>query len=157
MKVECWFIGKTADRYLREGIDKYAQRLPHYLPFEKVILPDIKNAGKLSSQQLKQKEAELVLSRLKPQDALFILDEKGKQLTSEDLSQWVDQQLQGFHRRLIFLVGGAFGFDDAIYQRANGKLSLSKMTFSHQMVRLFWLEQLYRAMTILKNEPYHNP
>ncbi|WP_020534252.1 23S rRNA (pseudouridine(1915)-N(3))-methyltransferase RlmH [Lewinella cohaerens] len=157
MKVECWFIGKTADRYLREGIDKYAQRLPHYLPFEKVILPDIKNAGKLSSIQLKQKEAELVLSRLKPQDALFILDEKGKQLTSEDLSQWVDQQLQGFHRRLIFLVGGAFGFDDAIYQRANGKLSLSKMTFSHQMVRLFWLEQLYRAMTILKNEPYHNP
>lgn len=157
MKVECWFIGKTADRYLREGIDKYAQRLPHYLPFEKVILPDIKNAGKLSPPQLKQKEAELVLSRLKPQDALFILDEKGKQLTSEDLAQWVDQQLQGFHRRLIFLVGGAFGFDDAIYQRANGKLSLSKMTFSHQMVRLFWLEQLYRAMTILKNEPYHNP
>jgi 23S rRNA (pseudouridine1915-N3)-methyltransferase len=157
VKVECWFIGKTADRYLREGIDKYAKRLPHYLPFEKVILPDIKNAGKLSSPQLKQKEAELVLSRLKPQDALFILDEKGKQLTSEDLSQWIDQQLQGFHRRLIFLVGGAFGFDDAIYQRANGKLSLSKMTFSHQMVRLFWLEQLYRAMTILKNEPYHNP
>ena len=95
----------------------------------------------------------MVISRLKPQDALFILDEKGKQLTSEDLAQWVDQQLQGFHRRLIFLVGGAFGFDDAIYQRANGKLSLSKMTFSHQMVRPFWLEQLYRAMTILKNEP----
>ena len=157
MKVECWFIGKTADRYLREGIDKYAQRLPHYLPFEQVVLPDIKNAGKLSPELLKQKEAELVLARLKPQDGLYILDEKGKQLTSEELAQWVDQQLQGFHRRLIFLVGGAFGFDEAIYQRANGKLSLSKMTFSHQMVRLFWLEQLYRAMTILKNEPYHNP
>jgi 23S rRNA (pseudouridine1915-N3)-methyltransferase len=157
VKAECWFIGKTADRYLREGIDKYAQRLPHYLPFEKVILPDIKNAGKLPPEQLKQKEAELVLSRLKPQDALYILDEKGKQFTSEELAQWVDQQLQGFHRRLIFLVGGAFGFDEAIYQRANGKLSLSRMTFSHQMVRLFWLEQLYRAMTILKNEPYHNP
>lgn len=157
MKVECWFIGKTADRYLREGIDKYAQRLPHYLPFEAVILPDIKNAGKLLPDQLKQKEAELVLSRLKPQDGLYLLDEKGKQLTSEELALWVDQQLQGFHRRLIFLVGGAFGFDDALYQRATGKLSLSKMTFSHQMVRLFWLEQLYRAMTILKNEPYHNP
>ncbi|WP_367388906.1 23S rRNA (pseudouridine(1915)-N(3))-methyltransferase RlmH [Lewinella sp. LCG006] len=157
MKVECWFIGKTADRYLREGIDKYAQRLPHYLPFEHVILPDIKNAGKLAPEQLKQKEAELVLARLKPQDGLYILDEKGKQYTSEELALWVDQQLQGFHRRLIFLVGGAFGFDDAVYQRANGKLSLSKMTFSHQMVRLFWLEQLYRAMTILKNEPYHNP
>lgn len=156
MKVECWFIGKTADRYLREGIDKYAQRLPHYLPFEKVILPDIKNAGKLKPEQLKQKEAELVLARLKPQDALFILDEKGKQMSSEQLAQWVDQQLQDFHRRLIFLVGGAFGFDEAIYQRANWKLSLSRMTFSHQMVRLFWLEQLYRAMTILKNEPYHN-
>lgn len=157
MKVECWFIGKTADRYLREGTDKYAKRLPHYLPFERVIIPDVKNAGKLKPEQLKQKEAELVLSRLKSQDALYLLDEGGKQHTSEELATWLDRELQGFHRRLIFLVGGAFGFDDALYERATGKLSLSRMTFSHQMVRLFWLEQLYRAMTILKNEPYHNP
>lgn len=156
MKVECWFIGKTADRYLQEGIDKYAKRLPHYLPFNQEILPDIKNAGKLKPEQLKEKEAELVMNRLKPQDGLILLDERGKQYTSEELAAWLDGQLQAPYRRLIFLVGGAFGFDESIYQRANGKLSLSKMTFSHQMVRLFCLEQLYRAMTILRNEPYHN-
>lgn len=156
MKVECWFIGKTADRYLQEGIDKYAKRLPHYLPFALEILPDIKNSGKLRPEQLKAKEADLVLGRLKPQDGLIILDERGKQFTSNELARWLDEQLQAPYRRLIFLVGGAFGFDDRIYQRANRKLSLSKMTFSHQMVRLFCLEQLYRSMTILRNEPYHN-
>lgn len=156
MKIECWCIGKTAERYLDEGIQKYVRKLPHYLPFEWVVLPDIRQAGKLKPEQLKAKEAELVLGKLKPQDGLFILDERGKQRSSEELAYWIDQQLQAPYRRLIFLVGGAFGFDDAVYQRANGKLSLSKMTFSHQMVRLFWLEQLYRAMTILRNEPYHN-
>ncbi len=156
MKIECWCIGKTADRYLDEGIQKYARKLPHYLPFEWVVLPDIRQAGKLKPTQLKGKEAELVLGRLKPQDGLFILDERGKQRSSEEMASWIDQQLQAPYRRIIFLIGGAFGFDDSIYQRANGKLSLSKMTFSHQMVRLFWLEQLYRAMTILRNEPYHN-
>lgn len=156
MKIECWCIGKTAERYLDEGIQKYARKLPHYLPFEWTVLPDIRQAGKLKPEQLKSKEAELVLGRLKPQDGLFILDERGKQRSSEELALWIDQQLQAPYRRIIFLIGGAFGFDDSIYQRANGKLSLSKMTFSHQMVRLFWLEQLYRAMTILRNEPYHN-
>lgn len=156
MKIECWCIGKTAERYLDEGIQKYARKLPHYLPFEWTVLPDIRQAGKLKPEQLKNKEAELVLGRLKPQDGLFILDERGKQRSSEELALWIDQQLQAPYRRIIFLIGGAFGFDDSIYQRANGKLSLSKMTFSHQMVRLFWLEQLYRAMTILRNEPYHN-
>lgn len=156
MKIECWCIGKTAERYLDEGIQKYKRKLPHYLPFEWVVLPDIRQAGKLNPGQLKTKEAELVLSKLKPQDGLFILDERGKQFSSEELAKWIDQKLQAPYRRLIFLVGGAYGFDDAIYKRANGKLSLSKMTFSHQMVRLFWLEQLYRAMTILRNEPYHN-
>jgi 23S rRNA (pseudouridine1915-N3)-methyltransferase len=156
VKVECWFIGKTADRYLQEGIDKYANRLPHYLPFVQEVLPDIKNGGKLKPEQLKVKEAKLVLNRLKPQDGLILLDERGRQYTSNELAYWLDGQLQAPYRRLIFLVGGAFGFDESIYQRANGKLSLSKMTFSHQMVRLFCLEQLYRAMTILRNEPYHN-
>jgi 23S rRNA (pseudouridine1915-N3)-methyltransferase len=156
VKVECWFIGKTADRYLQTGIDKYAKRLPHYLPFTQEVLPDIKNSGKLKPEQLKLKEAELVLNRLRPQDGLILLDERGQQYTSNELASWLDGQLQAPYRRLIFLVGGAFGFDDSIYQRANGKLSLSKMTFSHQMVRLFCLEQLYRAMTILRNEPYHN-
>ncbi len=156
MKVETWFIGKTADAYLEEGMNKYAKKLPHYIPFEQVVIPDVKNGGKLSVIQLKKKEAELVLKKLKPQDGLILLDEKGKQMTSEILATWMDSQLQMPYRRLIFLVGGAFGFDQQLYQRANGKLSLSLMTFSHQMVRLFLLEQLYRAMTILRNEPYHN-
>ena len=110
----------------------------------------------MSAEQLKDKEAELILSRLKPQDGLILLDERGLQMSSEALATWLDEQLQSPHKRLIFLVGGAFGFAESIYFRANGKLSLSKMTFSHQMVRLFCLEQLYRAMTILRHEPYHN-
>jgi len=156
VKVECWFIGKTADKYLQEGIDKYAKRLPHYLPFELAIIPDVKNAGKISSDQLKEKEGELILARLKPQDGLILLDERGLEMTSEALANWLQDQLQSPYRRLIFVVGGAFGFADSVYQRANGKLALSQLTFSHQMVRLFCLEQLYRAMTILRNEPYHN-
>lgn len=156
MRIECWCIGKTAERYLEEGINKYVRKLPHYLPFEWVVLPDVKQAGKLKPAQLKNKEAELVLSRLKSTDGLYLLDEGGKQYSSTQLARWVDQQLQAPYRRIIFLIGGAYGFDPGLYNRANGKLSLSKMTFSHQMVRLFWLEQLYRAMTILRNEPYHN-
>lgn len=156
MKVITWCIGKTADDYLRDGIERYAKRLPHYLPFELEVLPDVKNAGKLSPLQLKAKEAELVLARLKPHDGLVLLDERGRQYSSEELAEWLDGQLQMPYKRLIFLVGGAFGFDESVYARANAKLSLSRMTFSHQMIRLFWLEQLYRAMTILKNEPYHN-
>jgi 23S rRNA (pseudouridine1915-N3)-methyltransferase len=157
MKVECWFIGKTNEAYLREGIAKYEKRLPHYLPFHTEVIPDVKRAGKLSPTQLKQQEAQFILQRLKSDDGLILLDEGGKQLASVELAHWLDGQLQRPYRRLIFLVGGAFGFDERIYQRANGKLSLSKLTFSHQMVRLFLLEQLYRAMTILRHEPYHNP
>ena len=156
MKVEAWFIGKTTDAYLKEGIDKYCKKLPHYIPFEQLIIPDIKKAGKLPVSQLKQREAAVVLKKLKPQDGLILLDEKGKQMSSEALAVWVDYQLQMPYKRLLFLVGGAYGFDESLYQRANGKLSLSPMTFSHQMVRLFLVEQLYRAMTILRNEPYHN-
>lgn len=156
MKVECWFVGKTADRYLQTGVDMYAKRLPHYLPFKVEVIPDVKNAGKLSASQLKQKEGELILHRLQNADGLIILDEKGKQFGSVPFAHWIDKQLQQPYRRLIFLVGGAFGFDESVYQRANAKLSLSTMTFSHQMVRLFLLEQVYRAMTILRNEPYHN-
>ena len=156
MKICCWFIGKTADKYLREGTEIYAKRLGRYLPFEREILPDIKGGGKLSPEQLKLREGELVLSRLKPEDGLILLDERGKDFTSVQLAHWLDRQLQQPYRRLIFLVGGAYGFDAAVYQRANAQWSLSKLTFSHQMIRLFVLEQLYRAMTILRNEPYHN-
>jgi 23S rRNA (pseudouridine1915-N3)-methyltransferase len=156
MKVEVWCIGKTAEAYLRDGIDIYARRLQRYLPFALEILPDVKGAGKLSPPQLCEREGELVLQRLRPEDGLILLDERGKTLGSVDLAHWLDKQLQQPYRRLIFLIGGAYGFAPEVYHRAQAKLSLSKMTFSHQMVRLFLLEQLYRAMTILRNEPYHN-
>lgn len=149
-------IGKTQDAYLREGIAIYQKRLGHYLPFTMDILPDIKRAGQLSPAQLKQREGELILQRLRPDDGLILLDESGAQFTSVKFAAYLDQQLQAPYRRLIFQIGGAYGFSPEVYQRANGKLSLSKMTFSHQMIRLFFLEQLYRAMTILRNEPYHN-
>ena len=156
MKVEFWVTGKTNEAYLEEGIGIYLKRVMRYLPFGMEILPDIKQAKSLSPAQLKEKESQQVLSRLKPEDCLILLDEKGKQFGSEQFAGWLDGQLQGTARRLIFVVGGAYGFSPALYDRANSMLSLSGMTFSHQMVRLFFLEQLYRAMTILKNEPYHN-
>ena len=156
MKTELWAIGKTNESYLEQGIAIYQKRLTHYLKFDFVIWPDIKKAGKLSPDQLKIKEAELILDKLKAGDYLVLLDEKGKTFSSEELAAFLNQQFQMSHKRIIFLIGGAFGFAPALYQRANLKLSLSKMTFSHQMVRLFFAEQLYRAMTILNNEKYHN-
>lgn len=156
MKIEFWVIGKTNETYLQEGISIYLQRLRHYVPFEMHTLPDVKNAGKLESDQLKAKEGEIVLNRLKKQDFLILLDERGKSYTSETFAQFLEQKLQLPGKKLIFLVGGALGFSEAVYERADAKLSLSAMTFSHQMIRLFFVEQLYRAMTILRNEPYHN-
>lgn len=156
MKVNCWFIGKTSEKYLQEGTRIYSKRLGHYLPYATEIIPDVKGAGKMSPDQLKSREAEAVLSRLKPEDGLILLDERGQTFSSVRMARWLDKQLQRPWRRLIFLVGGAYGFDPLLYERANGKLSLSEMTFSHQMIRLFLLEQLYRSMTILRNEPYHN-
>lgn len=156
MKVHVYYTGKTNEAYLREGEAVYAKRLSHYLPITFEVLPDVKNAGKLRPDQLKDKEGELLLSRLKNDDGLILLDEGGKQFGSVAFSAWLDQQLQRPYKRLVFLVGGAFGFSPAVYARANGKLSLSKMTFSHQMIRLFFAEQLYRGMTILRGEKYHN-
>ncbi len=157
MKVELWAIGKTSERYLEEGIALYEKRLRHYLPFQWTVLPDIKGAGNLSGIQVKAKEGESILSRIKEDDWLVLLDERGRMLGSEDFALFLDKKLQQSRRRLIFLIGGAYGFSDSLYERADEKLSLSHMTFSHQMVRLFFMEQLYRAMTILRNEPYHNP
>lgn len=156
MKVELWAIGKTNERYLEEGMALYEKRLKHYLPFQWTVLPDIKGAGNLSEQQLKAKEGESTLSKLKDDDLLILLDERGCSFSSEGFATYLDKKLQQSQRRLVFLIGGAYGFSDALYERANDQLSLSSMTFSHQMVRLFFLEQLYRAMTILRNEPYHN-
>ncbi len=135
----------------------YLKRLGHYLKFELAILPDVRNAGRLQAGQLKALEGESVLQRLRPGDFLILLDEGGRQFSSEEFAAFLSRQFQLSYRRLVFLIGGAYGFSPEISQRADLKLSLSRMTFSHQMVRLFFLEQLYRAMTILNNEPYHNP
>lgn len=157
MKTQVWAIGKTNEPYLQQGCTLYEQRLKHYLPFQFYKLADVRQAGRLSAEQLKKKEAEAVFKQLKPDDQLVLLDEQGKHYTSEALARQMDKWQQLSKRRLIFLIGGAYGFDESLYQRADTKLALSSMTFSHQMIRLFLLEQLYRAMTILRNEPYHNP
>ncbi|RMG78674.1 MAG: 23S rRNA (pseudouridine(1915)-N(3))-methyltransferase RlmH [Bacteroidetes bacterium] len=156
MKTELWMIGKTAFPYLREGMALYQKRLRHYLPFEVVTLPDLKKTKNLAPEQFREKEGELVLSKLKNEDFLLLLDERGRQFSSVDFARFFDQKQQLSHKRIVFLIGGAYGFSDAVYKRANFKWSLSKLTFSHQMIRLFVLEQLYRAMTILRGEPYHN-
>lgn len=156
MKVEVWFLGKTKEKYLREGVEQYRKRLKHYLPIKFVEIPDIKQAGKLSSDTLKQKEGSILLGKIQPGDQVILLDEKGETPNSRELAHWMDKKLQAGASRLLLIVGGAFGFSEELYARADGKLSLSRLTFSHQMVRLFLLEQLYRAMTILRNEPYHN-
>lgn len=156
MKIELWVIGKTAFDYLDDGIALYNKRLERYIPFQIIVFPDVKNAKNMNPDVLKQKEGENLLSKLTKDDALFLLDERGKQYTSVEFSNFLDKKMQISTKKLIFVIGGAFGFSDEVYQRANGQISLSKMTFSHQMIRLFAVEQIYRAMTILKGEPYHN-
>ena len=156
MKIEFWLTGKTAFSYLEEGMRLYEKRLERYLSFQTVVLPEVKNANKLPPEQLKKKEGELVLKKLNPDDWLILLDERGRLFTSVGFAQFMEQKLLLGKRRLVFLLGGAWGFSGAVYERANEKISLSKMTFSHQMIRVFFLEQLFRAMTILRNEPYHN-
>ncbi len=156
MKITLILNGKTEDDYLIKGISIYEQRLKHYIPFEMIVIPALKNAKALSIEQQKQKEAELLLKNVQPSDRLILLDELGKELGSVQFSEFIQQQMNSGIKNLVFVVGGPYGFSDEVYKRANGKVSLSKMTFSHQMVRLFFIEQLYRAMTILRNEPYHH-
>jgi 23S rRNA (pseudouridine1915-N3)-methyltransferase len=156
MKVELWVIGKTNFDYLKEGIKIYENRLNHYLSFELKIIPDLKNSKNFSTDQIKQKEGGLILPKLQKNDFLILLDEKGKEFSSIAFAQYMDRQLQSSRKKIIFLIGGAYGFSKEVYERANGKIALSIMTFSHQMIRLFFLEQLYRSMTIIKGEPYHN-
>lgn len=156
MKITLLLTGKTEEDYIIKGCLIYEQRLKHYLSFETIIIPSLKNAKALSIDQQKQKEGELIFKFIQPSDKLFLLDEKGKEHTSVQFSAFLQQQMNSGIKNLVFVVGGPYGFSDELYKRANGKISLSKMTFSHQMVRLFFVEQLYRAMTILKNEPYHH-
>lgn len=155
MKVEVWAIGKTSEPYLDTGIGIFEKRLKNYLPFTWVLLPNARLKS-TDGNLLKQEEGKMVLAKLGPDDYLVLLDERGQQHSSVELARWIEQRLSAPGRRLVFLIGGAFGFSQEVYARANAQISLSRLTFSHQMVRLFFLEQLYRAMTILRNEPYHN-
>ena len=156
MKVELWAIGKTNEPYLEEGLEEYEKRLSHYLRFQFFVIPNLKNANNLSKEIIKTKEEALVMKHLNSDDYLILLDEAGKQMRSVEFAEFLDHKLQLSYKRIIFLIGGAYGASYGLKERANYVLSLSKMTFSHQMIRVFIAEQLYRAMTILRGEPYHN-
>jgi len=156
MQIKLLAIGKTDSKALQSLIEIYQKRLSHYIKFEIDILPDLKKVKNLSEEQQKQKEGDLILNKLQPSDMLILLDENGKPTTSIDFANYLQKHMNSGIKQLIFVIGGPYGFSEAVYQRANGKISLSKMTFSHQMVRLFFIEQLYRGFTILSNEPYHH-
>ena len=156
MKVKLIVIGKTKSNFLIEGENEYQKRLKHYCKFSELIISDIKNSGKLSKKELKAKEGNLILESIKNSDYVILLDDKGLALTSVDFAEFLNKKMVSSTNELVFVVGGAFGFSESVYKRANTKLSLSKMTFSHQMVRMIFKEQLYRALTILKGEKYHH-
>jgi len=156
MKITLLVTGKTEEKYLTEGIEKYLNRLKHYISFNLIIIPEIKNTKNLSEAQQKSKEAELILKQVSNIDTVILLDEKGKKYTSVLFAGYLNEQMIGSVQHITFIIGGAYGFDETVYKRANGSMSLSDMTFSHQMVRLFFVEQLYRAFSILKGEPYHH-
>jgi 23S rRNA (pseudouridine1915-N3)-methyltransferase len=156
MKITFLTVGKTEDAYLKEGIDKYVKRLKHYTKLELTEIPELKNTKALSPEQQKAKEAELILKKINPLDFVVLMDEKGVEFTSTQFAAYINKKEISTSANLIFIIGGPYGFDTSVYQRANDKISLSRMTFSHQMVRLFFVEQLYRAYTIMKGEPYHH-
>ena len=156
MKIKLLAVGKTDNKHLIQLIDEYQNRLKHYIKFELEIIPDIKNVKNLSELQQKEKEGEIILSKLKNTDELVLLDDKGKDFTSIGFSNYLQKKMNSGIKQLVLVIGGPYGFSSEVYKKANGKISLSKMTFSHQMIRLFVVEQLYRGFTILKNEPYHH-
>ena len=156
MKISLIVIGKTDASYFVDAINEYKNRLVHYIPFEMEIIPDIKNVKNLREEQQKEKEGELILKMLQPGDYLVLLDEHGKSFTSMEFATHLERKMHVVSKRLVFVIGGPYGFSEAVYKAASEKISLSKMTFSHQMIRLIFVEQIYRAMTILNNEPYHH-
>lgn len=156
MKIKLLAIGKTDHKNLELMIDEYIKRTGFYISFDFQVLPDIKNTKSLTQKQQKVKEGVLLLKNLYTTDVVILLDEKGKGLSSVGFSEYIQKKMNSGIKQLVFIIGGPYGFDDQIYNRADGKISLSQMTFSHQMIRLFFIEQLYRAFTILKNEPYHH-
>ncbi len=156
MKIRILAIGKTDDKNLLSLIQTYEQRLKHYIKFDLIIIPDIKNAKNMSMKQQKEREGELILKNIQASDQLFLLDEKGQEFGSIEFSSFLQKKMNSGMKQLVLVIGGPYGFSEKVYQKATGKISLSKMTFSHQMIRLFIVEQIYRAFTILKNEPYHH-
>lgn len=156
MKITLLVSGKTEADYLDKGISDYVKRLPHFIPFDLLVVPALKNSKNLTQAQQKQKEGEQLLAKISPTDEVVLLDENGRSFSSVGFSDWINLKMVGGTRHLFFIIGGPYGFSDELLQRANEKISLSPMTFSHQMVRLIFTEQLYRAMTILKGLPYHH-
>lgn len=155
MKTILILVGKTTDKHFLAGIGDYVERIGHYMPFELVTIPELKNTKSLTEEQQKVQEGELILRQLQTSDTVVLLDEHGRELRSVEFARWLEHK-RNTARRLVFIIGGPYGFSPAVYARASEQLSLSKMTFSHQMIRLVFTEQVYRACTIIKGEPYHH-
>lgn len=155
MKTILILVGKTVNKHFAAGINDYTERIGHYMPFDIITIPELKNTKNLTEQQQKQMEGDLIAKQLQPSDTVVLLDEHGSEFRSVEFARWIEQK-RNTSRRLVFVIGGPYGFSDRIYDRANEKISLSKMTFSHQMVRLIFTEQIYRACTIINGEPYHH-
>ncbi|MDR2805063.1 MAG: 23S rRNA (pseudouridine(1915)-N(3))-methyltransferase RlmH [Dysgonamonadaceae bacterium] len=156
MKIQMWVVGKTTQHFVAEGLAEFFGRIGHYLPFEMQTIPGVKNAKNLSPEQVKEKEGENILKLIQPGDCIVLLDEHGKELSSLQLAEYLERKTHTVSKSLVFIVGGAYGFSPKALAAAQEKISLSKMTFSHQLIRLIFAEQLYRALTIINNEPYHH-
>lgn len=156
MNITLLTVGKTERNWIWDGLEVYRARLKHYTSFSLVEIPDLKNVSSLSREQIREKEGQLILKSLKDSDEVFLLDEKGKEYSSKEWASMLEKRIASGGKNIVFVIGGAYGFSDAVYKRAGGLVSLSRMTFSHQMVRTIFTEQLYRAFTIMKGEPYHH-
>ena len=156
MKALLVAIGKTDSKYLNEAVDDYLSRASHFLPLEMKVIPDVRDVKNMSREQQKQREGEQILKLVQPGDYVVLLDEGGREFSSEGFAEWLQQKMNTLSRRIVFVIGGPYGFSPAVYEKADAKLSLSQMTFSHQMVRLIFVEQYYRALSILNNLPYHH-
>ncbi len=156
MKIILMAIGKTRSRLLADGVEEYSGRINRYLPFETFFLPDVRTTRTMTEPMQKELEGQMMLERLQPSDYVMLLDERGVEMTSREFAGFVDKRMSSGLKRLVFVIGGPYGFSPAMYERADARLSLSRMTFSHEMVRIFFTEQIYRAMTILRGEPYHH-
>jgi Uncharacterized conserved protein len=156
MKMTLLTVGKTDIQWVRDGLETYSSRLNHYVPFSVVEIPELKNVSALSQVQIKDREGKLIMKALKPSDRVILMDEHGREYRSIEFASFIETMMYSGGKDIVFIIGGAYGFSDEVYSRSDGKISLSKMTFSHQMVRAIFAEQLYRAFTIIKGEPYHH-